>query len=113
MIARGAEPKLAFSTQSIVDNEALAHYKSALAAGQGWPTLGSGLLALQGRSSMQIPPLVMTFLANARLFLLVGIVLYAYFAFMLMVIATKTSTANAWLAWVPIGNLYLMCRIAR
>ena len=45
--------------------------------------------------------------------LMVGLILYVYFAAMLMIIARKTNTPNAGLAWIPIVNLYLMCQIAR
>jgi len=38
--------------------------------------------------------------------------LYIYMAWALMVIAQKTNTPNPWLAWIPIGNLYLMTQIA-
>ncbi len=44
---------------------------------------------------------------------LVGFLLYVYFAVTLMIIARKTNTAGAGLAWIPILNLYLMCKIAR
>jgi len=43
---------------------------------------------------------------------LVYIVIYVYIAYTLMVIANKTTTENSWLAWIPIANLYLMCKIA-
>jgi uncharacterized membrane protein YhaH (DUF805 family) len=29
-----------------------------------------------------------------------------------MTIANKTGTTNAWLAWIPIANIYLMCKVA-
>jgi len=38
--------------------------------------------------------------------------IYVYVAYSLMVIANKTNTENSWLAWIPIANLYLMCKIA-
>lgn len=44
--------------------------------------------------------------------LLVGIIIYAYTAFSLQKIADKTNTENGWLAWIPIVNIYLMCKIA-
>ena len=44
---------------------------------------------------------------------LVGFLLYAYFAVTLMIIARKTNTPGAGLAWIPILNLYLMCKIGR
>ena len=49
------------------------------------------------------------------MFLLIGVVgiaAYVYFALALMAIAKKTKTDNAWLAWIPIANLYLLTQIA-
>ena len=42
----------------------------------------------------------------------VSIALYVYFAYCLQTIAGKTDTENGWLAWIPIANAYLMCKIA-
>lgn len=44
---------------------------------------------------------------------LFGFLLYVYFAVTLMIIARKTDTPGAGLAWIPILNLYLMCKIGR
>ncbi|MEK6967922.1 MAG: hypothetical protein AABX51_04805 [Nanoarchaeota archaeon] len=41
------------------------------------------------------------------------IALYVYMAFALMTIAKKTKTNNAWLAWIPIANIFLMANIAK
>ncbi|MFC1906703.1 DUF5684 domain-containing protein [Chloroflexota bacterium] len=38
---------------------------------------------------------------------------YVWLALCLFIIANKTNTRNAVLAWIPIANLYLMCKIAR
>lgn len=54
--------------------------------------------------------LIVAFLA---IFLIVGIAVYIYSAFALMTIAKKTNTENAWLAWIPIANIYLMTQIAK
>jgi hypothetical protein len=35
-----------------------------------------------------------------------------YVAFCLQTIAKKTNTEDPWLAWIPIVNIYLMCKIA-
>ena len=43
--------------------------------------------------------------------LLVG--LYVYTSFTLMKVAERLKTKPAWLAWVPIGNLYLMSKMAK
>lgn len=44
--------------------------------------------------------------------LLSFVVVYVYVAYCLKVIAEKTNTENSWYAWVPILNIYLMCKIA-
>lgn len=46
------------------------------------------------------------------LVLLLLILPYIYMAITLQMIATKTGTENAWLAWIPIFSLYLECKIA-
>src|SRR6266516_2542834 len=38
---------------------------------------------------------------------------YVYLALALQTIANKTGTPNAWLAWIPIGNLVLMLNVAK
>ncbi|MBE0434132.1 hypothetical protein IBX73_11805 [candidate division WOR-3 bacterium] len=43
---------------------------------------------------------------------LLWLIIYVYISFCLMTIANKTGTANAWLAWIPIANIYLMCKVA-
>jgi len=40
------------------------------------------------------------------------VVVYVWLALCLYVIAKKTNTPNAWLAWIPIANIYLMCKVA-
>ena len=51
------------------------------------------------------------FLAFVPLILLFS--LYIYFSLALMTIAKKTRTSPAWIAWIPIANLYLLSKIAR
>jgi len=45
--------------------------------------------------------------------LLWQLALYAWSALCLHVIASRTYTPDAWLAWIPVFNLYLMCKVAR
>lgn len=45
-------------------------------------------------------------------FFVIFVIFYIYFAICLQFIAKKTNTENSWLAWIPIGNLFLMCKIA-
>ncbi|MFH0821288.1 MAG: tetratricopeptide repeat protein [Pseudomonadota bacterium] len=64
-----------------------------------------------------LPPEVGSALQTALLLgpivsLAINIAFYLFFAIMLFLIAGKTNTANAWLAFVPIGNLVLMVIIA-
>lgn len=42
--------------------------------------------------------------------IIVGV--YVFFAFTMMTIANKLGTENAWMAWVPLLNLYLLVRMA-
>jgi len=46
--------------------------------------------------------------------MLIGwLAIYVYCALAFMTIASKTGTENAWMAWVPILNLWLMVQIAQ
>lgn len=44
---------------------------------------------------------------------LFSLAVYAYMAYMLQLIAKKTSTPKVWWAWVPILNLFLLVKIAQ
>jgi hypothetical protein len=39
--------------------------------------------------------------------------IYVYVSLALQTIATKTNTPNAWLAWIPIVNIFLMLNVAQ
>ncbi len=41
-----------------------------------------------------------------------GIIGYIYVALCVHLIANKTETPHPWMAWIPILNLYLWCKIA-
>ncbi len=47
------------------------------------------------------------------LFFLFALIAYIYQSLTLYYIAKKTKTENEWLAWIPIGNLVLMAKIAK
>ncbi|MCK9573271.1 MAG: hypothetical protein M0R20_02570 [Candidatus Omnitrophica bacterium] len=48
------------------------------------------------------------------LFIIVlSLIFYVYSAICLFFIAKKTNTEPAWLAWIPVANLFLMCDIAK
>jgi len=53
------------------------------------------------------------FMAFLLVFLVIMAAVYVYTSLALMFIAKRTKTEPAWLAWVPIGNLVLMSRIAK
>lgn len=63
----------------------------------------SGLLAGGG----------MAFLAGYTVIVAIfAIAVYIYFAIALMAIANKLKVANGWLAFIPVGNLYLLTQLA-
>ena len=43
---------------------------------------------------------------------IIFIAFYVYVSYSVQVIADKTNTEDSWMAWVPIVNLYLLCRIS-
>ena len=43
---------------------------------------------------------------------LIILALYAYIAFCIQTIAKRTNTKDPWMGWVPILNIYLLCKIA-
>ena len=49
----------------------------------------------------------------AAVFSALVLVFYAYFAICLQVIAAKTGTGNAWMAWLPVFNIFLMLNISK
>jgi len=46
------------------------------------------------------------------IWLVIVIAAYVWMALCLQIIARKTNTPNTWLAWIPIANIYLMCKVA-
>jgi hypothetical protein len=55
-------------------------------------------------------PMIAAFFA---VFMAMLLVVYIYTAWALMTIANKTRTKYAWLAWIPVANLYLMTQIGK
>lgn len=45
--------------------------------------------------------------------LCIGLAVYLYMALALQTIAEKTETPNAWLAWIPLVNIFLMLSVAK
>lgn len=46
-------------------------------------------------------------------FLICGLVFYVFMALAVQTIANKTHTENAWLAWIPIANIFLLLNVAK
>jgi hypothetical protein len=46
-------------------------------------------------------------------FLVFILAMYVYTSLAFQTIATKTGTANPWLAWIPIANIFLMLGVAK
>ena len=44
--------------------------------------------------------------------MIIWLAVYVWMALCLHIIANKTGTPNGWLAWIPIANIYLMCKVA-
>lgn len=53
------------------------------------------------------------FAALGLAFLVLLLAFYIYVSLALMTIAKKTKTDNAWLAWIPIANYYLITQVAK
>ena len=45
-------------------------------------------------------------------YVILWLAVYAWMALCLHIIGNKTNTPNPWLAWIPIANFYLMCKVA-
>lgn len=50
--------------------------------------------------------------AAAGFVVVIMLAAYIYAAWAIMTLAHKTQTENAWLAWIPIANLFLVANIA-
>ena len=44
-------------------------------------------------------------------YIIIWIAAYVWAALCLHIMANKTNTPNPWLAWIPIANIYLMCKV--
>jgi len=58
-------------------------------------------------------PFVGIFAAFGFMLLFFVLGLYIYGSWALMTIANKTKTKNAWMAWIPLVNIYLITQIAK
>jgi hypothetical protein len=65
------------------------------------------------KQAAMISAIVSLGIAFIILMLILCLALYIYVSIALMTIAKKTKTKNAWMAWIPILNFYLMTQIAK
>lgn len=86
------------------------HRYTRLMAGVVTMLMLSGTAMAQRDTDAMSAALAGTFILFA---LGMGLVCYVYMALALQTIATKTGTPDGWLAWVPIGNAFLMLNIAK
>ncbi len=64
-------------------------------------------------TTMAIIPILMGIYTGFIVYIIIFlIIIYIYTAIVLMKIAQKRKIENAWLAWIPIANVYLMTQIA-
>lgn len=67
-----------------------------------------------GKINEREAKMAVAFAGGIFLFVLIlSLVFYVYTALCLYFIAKKTATSPEWLAWIPIANLFLMCKIAK
>jgi len=73
-----------------------------LTAGTAFAQEGSGSAAQSAVAGVMV-----------LVFLVIFAAFYVYTSLALQTIAKKTNTENAWLAWIPIANIFLMLNIAK
>lgn len=52
-------------------------------------------------------------LAFAGVIIFIALIVYIYSAICLQIITNKTNQRPGWMAWVPVANLFLMCKIGK
>lgn len=68
---------------------------------------------LRGKISEKDAKIAVAVAGGMILFVIIlSLIFYVYSAICLYFIAKKTATEPAWLAWIPVANLFLMCKIA-
>ena len=77
------------------------------------PLFQYGDLGAANLGTGAIGAIIGVMMAFLLVFLILAVVAYIYMSLALMKIAQRTKTEPAWLAWIPIGNLYLMSKIAK
>ena len=65
----------------------------------------------QGVGGAGIPAFFGAFFMFFIFIIILVLLSYLYFSLALVTIAKKTNTPNAWLAWIPVVNMYLMAKI--
>lgn len=67
---------------------------------------------LPDKESKALLAVIIAFLMAFLGVIIIGsLIYYIYLAICLQIIAGKTDTRNGWMAWIPIANLFLACKI--
>ena len=78
----------------------------------GWTNSLTGLATGDISPFAILDPIIGIIIGALVFFLIITLGIYIYISLALMKIAKKTNTAPSWLAWIPIGNMYLLSKIA-
>lgn len=68
---------------------------------------------MPGRMANKRAAAIFSSVMVAGLLLVFAVIIYVYCSLCLYLIAKKTNDEPAWLAWIPIASLFLMCKIAK
>jgi len=69
--------------------------------------------AIPGRMAHKRAGAIFSSIMVAGLLLVFVVIIYIYCSLCLYLIAKKTNDEPAWLAWIPIASLFLMCKVAK
>lgn len=64
-------------------------------------------------TTLDLSSLIGLFFGIMVVLIILLIAIYIYFSLALMFIAKRTNTSNAWLAWIPYANIFLITKIAQ
>lgn len=79
----------------------LGYFLTGLLSALGWDLIFTGVAFAQDGAGSANP-----------LFFVFSILFYLYFSFTLQVIAQKRNVPNAWLAWIPLANIWVFIKCA-
>jgi uncharacterized membrane protein YhaH (DUF805 family) len=88
--------------------------RKILVSGTNWAISLAAAMLFAGKAFAQRDQVPTSFLGGFFLFFCIfGLGFYVYLSLAMQTIAQKTNTENAWLAWIPIANIFLMLMVAK